>query len=87
MSPRVRRAPRRPWHGTYASHVVGTLWPVSDSAARGVAIHVYRHLTHNGTTPPDMAATAVALHRATRRLRARYPQLSMLWAGHVHVGT
>jgi hypothetical protein len=32
------------------------------------------------TTRPDIAATAVALHHATRRLRARFPGLPMLWA-------
>jgi len=67
-------------------HVIGSLWPVSDSTACSVAVDVYGHLTRNGTTPPDTTATAVALHQATRRLRARHPELPMLWAPHTHTG-
>jgi CHAT domain-containing protein len=67
-------------------HVVGTLWPINDSAARHIAEDFYRRLTNNGTTPPDTTQSAEALHHAIRRLRARYPVTPTLWAAHTHTG-
>jgi CHAT domain-containing protein len=67
-------------------HVIGTLWPVSDSAAARLAKDFYAHLTHDGTTPPDASQSARALHDATRRLRARYPANPTQWAAHTHTG-
>ncbi|WP_194908234.1 CHAT domain-containing protein [Catenulispora rubra] len=66
--------------------VIGTLWPVSDHAATRVATDVYRHLTADGTRPPDTSAAAQALHHATRRLRADLPSLPTAWAAHIHSG-
>lgn len=67
-------------------HVIGTLWPVSDSTAQEIAHHFYNHLTHNSTTTPDTSQAAHALHRATRHLREKYPRTPTLWAAHTHTG-
>jgi CHAT domain-containing protein len=67
-------------------NVIGTLWPVSDDAATQIAGDVYGILTRNGAQPPDTSAAARALHHATRRLRADYPNLPTAWAGHIHTG-
>ena len=68
-------------------HVIGTLWPINDTAARDLACDVYTHLTHHGSTPPDTSRAARALHHATRRLRSAYPATPTLWAAHTHTGT
>ena len=68
-------------------HVIGTLWPISDTAAGHLARDVYSQLTHNGTSPPDTSRAAHALHHATRRLRGKYPASPTLWAAHTHTGT
>ncbi len=67
-------------------HVIGALWPVSDEIASMIAIDVYRHLTTDGTRPPDVGATAEALHHATRRLRAHVRGLPVIWAPLTHTG-
>jgi len=67
-------------------NVIGTFWPVSDLAARLVAEDMYRHITSEGTRPPDSLASAVALHHAIRRLRTRWPRIPALWAPHAHTG-
>ncbi|MEV0774915.1 CHAT domain-containing protein [Streptomyces sp. NPDC050428] len=67
-------------------HVVGTQWPVADRAAHQLAADFYARLTADGTTPPQPALSAEALHRATRRLRAGYPVTPTVWAAHTHTG-
>jgi CHAT domain-containing protein len=68
-------------------HVIGTLWPIDDDAARTIARDVYTHLTNHSTTAPDAASSANALHHATRRMRAARPAAPTLWAAHLHAGT
>ncbi|WP_370351711.1 CHAT domain-containing protein [Catenulispora sp. EB89] len=67
-------------------NVIGTLWPVDDDVATGVAIGFYTDITHGGTTPPDTDASAVALHRVVRALRASAPGAPVHWAAHTHTG-
>jgi hypothetical protein len=59
-------------------HVVGTLWPVGDWSAYQFAKHTYAELAE------DPYAVAMAVHRATRRLRAGHGPFS--WASHMHLG-
>lgn len=68
-------------------HVVGTLWPVNDNAARRIAQTFYRRITADGATPPDVTRSAEALHHAVRDLRARHPATPTLWAAHTHTGS
>jgi hypothetical protein len=65
------------------ARVIGTLWPVSDQVAVAMANAVYDDLTGNGTGPVQPERAARALHRATLRLRARYPHA---WAAYLHAG-
>ncbi|MFC0041821.1 CHAT domain-containing protein [Actinomadura rayongensis] len=69
-------------------HVVGTLWPVNDGAAHQIATDVYDRLTGHGTRPPDVGATALALHHAVRRRRVHDGRLRAptQWAAHLHTG-
>jgi CHAT domain/Tetratricopeptide repeat len=67
-------------------HVIGTLWPIDDGAAARIATDFYAHLTTDGTTPPQPARAAQALHHATTYLRTRYPTTPTLWAAHTHTG-
>lgn len=67
-------------------HVVGTLWPVDDYAARTLATDFYGTLTGGGSGPPDTSIAADALHHAVRRLRSRYPEQPSLWATHTYTG-
>jgi tetratricopeptide (TPR) repeat protein len=67
-------------------HVIGTMWPIADNAARDVAVDFYTDLTGNGTRPSDADRSAHAIHRAARRLRSRYPDLPILWAAYSHTG-
>ena len=59
-------------------HVVGTLWPIADSAAARVTRQFY---ALRRTLPP-----AEALHAVVRQLRARAPERPSMWAAHVHSG-
>ena len=68
-------------------HVIGTLWPVNDPAARRLASDFYRHLTRHGAVPPDPSQAAAALHHAARRLRDRFPRVPSVWAAYTHTGT
>jgi tetratricopeptide (TPR) repeat protein len=68
-------------------HVIGTLWPITDDAARPIARDVYTHLTNHSTTTPGTASSAHALHHAVRRMRAARPAVPTLWAAHLHTGT
>jgi CHAT domain-containing protein len=55
---------------------IGTLWPVTDLAARTFATRTYEALSQGN--PP-----AQALHLATR---AKHPSHPYLWAAHQHIG-
>lgn len=67
-------------------NVIGTLLPVSDYAALGIASDFYAYLTENGSAPPDTGTSALALHNAIRSLRAKYPAVPSYWAAHTHTG-
>lgn len=67
-------------------HVIGTLWPVSDTASVEVASDFYRHLTRSGTQPPNTGRAALALHDATRRLKNQTREAPSLWAPYTHTG-
>jgi CHAT domain-containing protein len=64
--------------------VIATLWAVNDIAARRVMNGVYTALTQSGR--PGSTTAAVALHRATNRLRDRFPGHPLVWAPYVHLG-
>ncbi|MCM2387675.1 CHAT domain-containing protein [Streptomyces albipurpureus] len=80
--------------------VVGTLWPVKDSAARAVSVAFHRRMFAEGTgnapvadadtggalADGSVAGAAYALQHAVDRLRMRRPGLPGLWSAHVHVG-
>jgi hypothetical protein len=66
--------------------VIGTLWPVDDHTATCIATDFYTRITHGGTTPPDTAVCAHALHHAIRALRADCPGEPAHWAAHTHTG-
>jgi tetratricopeptide (TPR) repeat protein len=67
--------------------VIGTLWPINDTAAARIATDVYTHLTDAGTHPPRTEHSAYALTEATRSLRDDYPASPTRWAAHLHLGT
>ena len=64
------------------SHVVGTLWPSSDSPL--LAQLFYQRLTEAGST--DFTHTAQSLHDATLKVRKKVANQPFLWAGFIHVG-
>jgi len=66
--------------------VIGTLWPINDTASARMATDVYTHLTHNGTHPARTQDSAHALAKAIRALRDDYPELPTRWAAHIHLG-
>jgi collagenase-like PrtC family protease len=67
-------------------HVIGTLWSIDDAAAAQIAGDFYTHLTADASGPrPERSAHA--LHAATSRLRAKYPDSPALWAAHTHTGS
>jgi len=57
------------------SHVVATLWEVSDTTASRVAQRFYRDGAH-----------AAALHAAVAEIRDRRPDQPLLWAPFLHIG-
>jgi tetratricopeptide (TPR) repeat protein len=59
-------------------HVVGTLWPILDSAAARVTRQFYAQ--RRGLPPAE------ALHAVVRRFRADAPQRPSVWSAHVHSG-
>ncbi|OAH10160.1 CHAT domain-containing protein [Streptomyces jeddahensis] len=63
------------------SHLVGSLWPVTDQASVRLAEAFYQYLTTHQST-----GAAHALHHAVSQLRARHPDRPSLWASHVHIG-
>lgn len=66
--------------------VIGTLWPISDDIAGTVSAEFYHELTANADLTPDISEGAVALHKAVRRVRARYPDHPEKWAAYTHYG-
>ncbi|MFD7507761.1 CHAT domain-containing protein [Streptomyces sp. NPDC059853] len=68
------------FHTAGFRHVVGTLWRVDDEAAMEIAEAFYSGVGR------DAADSAVALHRAVRAQRERFPATPTLWAGHIHYG-
>jgi CHAT domain-containing protein len=67
-------------------HVIGTLWSIDDSTAPELAADFYAHLTDDGTTVPRTDRSALALHHATKRLRACHPDALAVWAAYTHTG-
>jgi tetratricopeptide (TPR) repeat protein len=67
-------------------HVIGTLWPINDSAAAEIADDIYSHLTDNGRSELRIEETANVVHDATLRLRQNYPASPAIWAAHIHAG-
>lgn len=64
-------------------HVIGTLWDIDDELAPAIAEHVYRALTHDGTTDLDADGTAAALDSAILAVRTMSP---LAWAAYIHMG-
>ena len=60
-------------------HVIATMWPVGDLAARRFARLTYQRLAQ-GVDP------AVAVHAAVREIRELLPDRPTVWAAHVHHG-
>ncbi|OIK28696.1 CHAT domain-containing protein [Streptomyces malaysiense] len=67
------------------SHVIGTLWPVSDVHAATVATRCYEALRGPGGTLETWRAAA-AVSAAARSVRDLMPGSPLHWAGHVHWG-
>ncbi|GAA3784954.1 CHAT domain-containing protein [Streptomyces phyllanthi] len=68
-------------------HVVGTLWPVGDSAAGRVADDFYTGLApSSGSGSFDSDHAARILHRAVHALREDVPDEPSRWAAHIHLG-
>ncbi len=61
-------------------HVLGTLWPISDTLATTVSHDIHQRLSGS---EPDVAG---ALHAVVRALRDALPDHPSLWASHVHIG-
>jgi tetratricopeptide (TPR) repeat protein len=61
------------------THVVATLWTVTDRHAPRLAQDFYRHLGRDGDP-------ALAAHLAVRALRSRFPRHPYVWAPYVHLG-
>ncbi|WP_327742800.1 CHAT domain-containing protein [Streptomyces europaeiscabiei] len=61
------------------AQVIGTLWQVDDTVAAAMAAEFYAERTEDPTSE--------VLHRATHRIRARYPRLPYLWAAYLHSGS
>ncbi|MET9053979.1 CHAT domain-containing protein [Streptomyces bacillaris] len=66
--------------------VVGTLWPVQDSAARRIAVAFYEEMYAEGAGGGPVDRAAYALQHAVDRLRVKRPDLPALWSAHLHMG-
>ncbi|MEU3481840.1 CHAT domain-containing protein [Streptomyces sp. NPDC033753] len=73
-------------------HVVASQWQLNSRRARQVATDFYETMlrTPDGRTQPSgpgaAARSALALHTAVGRLRARRPDAVDMWAAYVHIG-
>jgi CHAT domain-containing protein len=63
--------------------VIGTLWPVDDTAATTIAEQVYTDITAD---LPDPDRAPKALRDATVHIRGKHPHQPSLWASHIHIG-
>jgi CHAT domain-containing protein len=66
--------------------VIATLWEIDDEIAVTVAENFYTRLRPGPGKPLDPNLAAIALHHATRELRARHPNLPSWWAAYLHAG-
>ncbi|KAF9017929.1 hypothetical protein BDZ89DRAFT_993544 [Hymenopellis radicata] len=68
--------------------VIGTMWSIADRHAPQVADDVYGFLLREGTgRRPDHKESALALHLAMQKLRARIGEGSFLaWVPYIHIG-
>lgn len=65
--------------------VVATMWSIGDEDAPLVAEEVYGHLFEGGV--PDPRRAAVALHKATERLREKVGIRALVkWVPYIHIG-
>ncbi|WP_203906719.1 CHAT domain-containing protein [Rhizocola hellebori] len=62
-------------------HVVGSLWPVVDSATAGLTEELYTRLSTTG-----VAGLAGLLHQQMHRLRSEYEGDPAIWAPYIHIG-
>lgn len=66
-------------------HVIATLWPIDDEAARWIAAQFYERLAVDGRRlPGDAVAAASALHQVVRKYRDVGRPWD--WAGYLHSG-
>ncbi|MFG2693039.1 CHAT domain-containing protein [Kitasatospora sp. NPDC048407] len=68
------------------THVVGTLWSVSDKVARRVTGDFYAALAEDDAAGLRPFDPALALHHAVRSLREHLLPAPHLWAAHLHIG-
>ncbi|WP_098023796.1 CHAT domain-containing protein [Streptomyces sp. st115] len=67
-------------------HVIAAQWRTHDRYAADIADGVYEVLG-DVDAGLDVNRAAVALHRAVRALRERFPRQPDIWAPYIHVGT
>lgn len=65
-------------------HVIGTLWPVPDGAAKAASESVYGRLIERGRPLADRSAAV--LHQTVRAMRDAAPHTPSSWAAFLHVG-
>jgi CHAT domain-containing protein len=63
------------------TNVVGTLWSIGDRAAVSMARHFYESILGSARVDP-----ALSLNHASKKLRARHPEVPGLWAAHILAG-
>jgi CHAT domain-containing protein len=65
--------------------VIATMWSINDSKAPMVAETIYEHLLEGGK--PDTRRAALAVHKATERLRADVGVKAFaIWVPYIHIG-
>ncbi|MFJ2055969.1 CHAT domain-containing protein [Streptomyces sp. NPDC087908] len=73
------------FHRAGFSHVIGTLWPVTDLTESQIAEDVYRRMS-GAEGELDVSKAAYALRDALLRKRSDFSANPLIWANHVHVG-